>query len=208
MIGTWLLGACGGGGTGGAPPPPAAGLSACPAAGMSTCGGAVEGPVWDLVSSCDEDAAAVLANPFELLDGCKPPYADVEGQLVHSGTLQLVGGEVHAVTRAHADITYRFADWCLESVNPIDSPADTCAAVLGSGALSCNYQWPVCTCTVALDGDISDTKAPYQISGSQMVWGGAEPSRAEFCVDGDRLTLDFVEHPVSRRWWILERSGG
>jgi hypothetical protein len=47
----------------------------------------------------------------------------------------------------------------------------------------------------------------HEIFGSQIVWGGDEPSRTAFCVEGDRLTLDLIEHPVSRRWWILEQDG-
>lgn len=182
----------------------------CPVAAEPACGGALEGTTWSIVDFCPEDptaAAALFEHPFDNLPACKPPGGTVEGQLVDTGEIAFVDGEMILDIGGYAETTYTFSSACLAAVKPDLSAAAACAALTKPGLMSCALPdgGGVCTCQAKVPKEGGKSKLPYAIVGGTTLKAGNELS-ASYCVQGDRLLLDVSPHIVSWRWWLLRRK--
>lgn len=183
----------------------------CPVAAEPPCGGFLEGSTWTIVDFCPEDptaAAALFEHPYGDLPACQPPGGTVQGQLVDSGEIAFVDGEIVLDIGGYAATTYTFSPACLAAAKPGQEPALACAAMSKPDLMACSFGGSgagPCTCLAKVPKEGGKSKLPYAVVGGTTLKAGNEFSAA-YCVQGDRLILDVSPHIVSWRWWLLKRK--
>lgn len=185
----------------------------CPVAAEPPCGGALEGSTWTIVDFCPEDptaAAALFEHPYGDLPACQPPGGSVQGNLVDSGEIAFVDGEMVLDIGGYAETTYTFSPACLAAAKPGQEPAAACAAMSKADLMACSFAGAgsgsgTCTCHAKIPKEGGKSKFPYAIVAGTTLKAGSEFS-AGYCVQGDRLVLDVSPHIVSWRWWLLKRK--
>ena len=199
----------GGGGADGAAGADAGGGGgeACPVTGYAPCVGDVVG-TWSIGGFCPDDpaaAAALFEHPYSDTTECADRELNtVDGVLVHEGTITFTATEAQANFTEEAHVTWGFTTACLGAVFAKSTAEDACAELgSGGGNLTCTFAADYCTCAGVIEGKPSTETIAYTVDGSAMQLGEAAVT---YCVDGDTLTLDFAEHPVSWRYWVLDRQ--
>lgn len=189
----------------------------CPVAAEPPCGGALDGSTWTIVDFCPEDptaAAALFEHPYGDLPACQPPGGSMQGQLVDTGEIAFVDGEMLLDIGGYAETTYTFSHACLTAAKPGQEPAVACAALSKPDLMACSFAGGdasgaaskgSCTCYAKVPKEGGKSKLPYAIVGGTTLKAGNEFSAA-YCVQGDRLILDVSPHIVSWRWWLLKRK--
>lgn len=175
---------------------------ACPVIDGDPCGGDILG-TWTVAEFCPDDpeaAAALCENPFD-----DPACTDTERAcpFVRSGTIVFSATEATLDTVTSITPMYRFSSACVQAVKPEAAGAEAACAAMGSPKLTCVYEPGTCVCTGSTEPEPAVETLPVTIDGQSLKLG---ESAATFCVSGDRLTLDFAMHPVSWRWWVLDRA--
>jgi hypothetical protein len=213
-----LLAACGGGGADPSDASVAAvdasidaatdatpGSAACPVSGYVACGGALEG-TWSFAGMCPESPTDVpCEGPFSEA-ACQGGGNQVSCALAASGTMTFTATDVHVVRDLYADATYVFTPACLAAVKPdVATPEARCAALANPPKLACSFAADACTCVGHVGPEPSDDTVPYTASGTQLTIGDVEPMGASYCVQDGRLTIDFDPHPLSWRYWVLDK---
>lgn len=178
----------------------------CPVVGYEACGGDLTG-TWAFRSLCPEDAAAAAAlceHPYDDQAVCTGPGNEARCDTSYEGTLTF--GTDAMVTIAATDTiiaSWNFTDDCLAAVARGTTPEERCAS-LGNERLTCTYDG-ACHCVGAPIVQEDLNTVPFAVDGMDVTLGEDPP--ASYCVDGDRLTMDYyVFHPVSWRYWVLERQ--
>lgn len=177
----------------------------CPVADFAPCGGDLQG-TWNAVSFCPEDpeaAAALFEHPYSNLPECSDRSVNtVVGMLVHTGTVTFAGGTLTTDVQVGGEVTYGFTDACLAAVDP--AAATPQAACDGMPAqLTCAYTTGLCSCSGTISPQALADSAPYEtVDATTIRYDGVT---AAYCTDGEVLILDWAEHPVSWRYWILSR---
>ena len=149
-------------------------------------------------------AAALCEHPYDDRAAC----VGVGNEAVCDGTQTgwLVfheDGSIDIDTTLTLVATWGFSDDCLAAVSTGASAEERCAA-LGSDRLSCSYDGG-CTCVGDPFVQTDTNVATYAVVGDEVTIGDDPP--ATYCIDGDLLTMDYyVFHPVSWRYWLLERD--
>lgn len=194
----------GAGGDATAPTADASGVGGeCPAA-FTACGGELTG-TWQVAGFCPDDpeaAAALFEHPFSDLPECQDRTANiVEGRLVHSGTLTFAATSVEADFTEEAQVTWGFTTACLAAIDATATPEDACAAL--GGRATCAFAAGVCTCDAVIEGKPSTGSLPLvTVDADTITIDGAS---VDYCAGEGSLVLDWAEHPVSWRYWVLTR---
>ena len=181
----------------------------CPVVGYEACGGDVLG-TWAFMDLCPEDpeaAAALCENPFDDRPACVDGGNVNRCEGYQSGTLTFDGAGVVTVdTESGMDVSWIFTDACLEAAQQGGATPEARCLGMNTDKLSCTYEPDACACVGLVSMTQSDfNEAPYAIEGDEIVLGEDPP--ATYCVDGDRLIMDYyLFHPVSWRYWVLERQ--
>lgn len=176
--------------------------------GYSACGGDLLG-TWHFVSLCPEDQAkadALFEHPFDNAEACQDRTLNhVRGTWVREGTMTFTATDVGMKLTSKAEVSYGFTDACLAVASPFGAtPADACAALTKPDRLTCSYAPGLCTCVGSVPAPDEDSKGSYLVSdGNMLTLNSGE--MATFCAAGDQLILDWAQHPVSWRYWILKR---
>ena len=171
-------------------------------------GGLVD--TWAFRALCPEDPAVAA-------DVCEHPYDNVP-ECTGTGNEAICDGTVGGTLAFQADgtvdvdvsvtlvTTWHFTDECLETVvDRWDTPEERCADLDTNEGQTCTYT-ESCVCVTDPQIDSTTTTADYAVEGQDLTIGDDPPST--YCVDGDRLTMDFYAfHPDSWRYWVLERDG-
>ncbi|RLB54575.1 MAG: hypothetical protein DRJ42_08720 [Deltaproteobacteria bacterium] len=222
LVGAFLvplcLGACDGDGAatdGGAadaadavPPSDAAVADAyCPVVDYAACGGDLTG-TWAFRSLCPDDpaaAAALCEHPYDDRAECVGAGNEAVCDGTHTGTLTFnADGTVDIDTTVTLVGTWSFTDACLAAaVTTGTTPEERCAN-FGNGRATCTYEGS-CTCVGDPIVEADTNTATYAVVGDELTIGDDPP--ASYCIAGDLLTMDYyVFHPVSWRYWVLERQ--
>jgi len=178
--------------------------AACPLVGYQPCGGDLTG-TWNVLRYCPEDPAAAQAlfeHPYDDLAQCQRPENPVSAVRSWSGTVAFAAGLVTLDIASSVAVSYGFTDACLAAARPGVSGAAAQCAALATQVLSCTYQPGLCTCTGVVPYPDEKLTEPWSASGSDLSLAGEQ---ATYCVSGKGLVIDFKVHPVSWRWWVLER---
>lgn len=219
LVGVFAV-ACGGGGGddggsadapasvdaagGGADAPPSGG-GVCPVTGYAACGGELLGE-WTISGFCPDDpeaAAALFEHPFSDTPECADRTMNtVEGVLVHEGSLAFSGADVQINMTEEARVTWGFTTECLAAVFAKSTPEAACAE-LDSGNATCTFAAGFCTCDGVVPGKPSAETIAYAATDAMTL--SIDGNSVSYCIDGDTLTLDWADHPVSWRYWVLER---
>lgn len=179
----------------------------CPVVGYAPCGGDLIG-TWAFRALCPEDpeaAAALCEHPFDDRVECTGAGNEARCDGAQTGTLIFAAdGTLEVDTTVTLVATWGFSDACLESVARAGAtPAERCAS-LTTERLECAYDG-ACSCVGAPIVESDTNTSTYAIDGLDVTLGDNPP--ASYCVDGDTLTMDYyVFHPVSWRYWVLERE--
>lgn len=179
----------------------------CPVEGYAACGGDLTG-TWKFLALCPEDAQAAA-------DLCESPFDDkaecVGGGNIndckgfHEGTLTFDGnGQVAFETELWMAMTWVYTDACLAAAGVAGgTPEERCLG-LSSDKLTCNYLPDECTCSAETGKEFDSGDAAYSLAGDELVIGEDPP--ATFCIEDDLLIMDYyLFHPVSWRYWVLQR---
>ncbi len=178
----------------------------CPVTQFTACGGDVQGS-WRIRSFCPEDQAtadALYEHPFDDRPQCQRPDNPVNAVRTLTGTITFAGTTMTMATTTKTSLSYGFTDACLAvAFRNITDPMQACSELENNGRLSCTYAANLCTCqgTLPQASDVED--AEFEISGNQLTLGGRQT--ADYCIDGQRLTFDWAQHPISWRYWIMDR---
>ena len=161
-----------------------------------------------MVALCPEDAAAAAAlceHPYGDQPACMGPGNEAVCQSTPGGTITFDGeGTVEVATTSTLITQWNFTDACLEAVATSGDDGPARCASLTSERLACRYE-ASCTCQGQPIEQQDDNRGTYVINGNEVVLGDDPP--ATYCVGGDRLVMDYyVAHPVSWRYWVLERA--
>ena len=193
-------------GTGGADQ--GVGAEVCPVTDFTSCGGDVEG-TWSVVAFCPEDPAAADAlceNPFSDTAACVGGENGRRCQWARSGTVRFAEGRVNTMLSARLDVEYTFSDACVLAREQGAEGAEAACLSLSNARLSCAYDDGVCVCTASLSPQDDSLDEAYTVDGATLTIGsGGEALTAAYCVEGDRLVMDVMPHPVSWRYWVLSR---
>jgi hypothetical protein len=179
--------------------------ASCPVVGYAPCGGELAG-VWNVLSLCPQDQAAadaLLEHPNDNLPQCQRPDNPVVGVRTFQGTVDFgADGKVTNDISSSMAISYGFTDECLKAVKPSIAGAAAQCAALQNNVLTCAYAPGLCTCTGNVPYPEEKGTYDYQASGSDLEFAGEQTT---YCVQGDRLVMDFAVHPISWRYWVLQR---
>jgi hypothetical protein len=185
-----------------------AGGQYCPVVGYSACGGDILG-TWGMRALCPEDpaaAAALCEHPYDNRTVCTGTGNEATCDGSVSGTLTFkADGTVEIDTQLTLVTSYNFTDECLAAAITTGTTAEErCLSMTKADKLTCSYN-ARCTCVSAPMVESDKKTGTYKIEGQDLTLGEDPP--ASYCVDGDRLTMDYyVFHPVSWRYWVLERE--
>jgi len=179
----------------------------CPVVGFEACGGDLVG-TWSFVALCPEDpeaAAALCESPFddnpECVGGGNVNNCEgfIEGTLNFDGQSTVTGDTVSGITPS-----WIFTDTCLEAAGLDGGEPEARCLGLSSDKLTCTYDPGACLCQGGAMEQPDQSEASYSIEGNDLQLGEDPP--AAYCVDGDRLIMDYyIYHPISWRYWVLER---
>ena len=178
----------------------------CPVVGYEACGGDLVG-TWAFRSLCPEDpdaAAALCEQPYDDRAVCTGVGNEATCDGTYEGTLTF-GADGMVVVEATNTLVanWNFTDACLAEVATGATPEERCASI-GNDRLTCTYT-DHCNCVGDPIVQEDMNTVAYTIDGMDVTLGDDPP--ASYCVDGDRLTMDYyVFHPVSWRYWVLERQ--
>lgn len=181
----------------------------CPVTGFTACGGELSG-TWSIREFCPADpeaAAALFEHPFSDTPECADRTMNtVDGVLVHTGTIAFDGTNVQMNITEEAHVTYGFTSACLAAVYAKSTAQEACDELGSRGTVTCTFVADFCTCSGVVPGEPSSDSVPYTLTDATTV--SIDGVSAAYCVDeaGTGLTLDFAEHPVSWRYWVLERD--
>lgn len=177
----------------------------CPVTHFTPCGGDVTG-TWAIRSFCPEDAEAaaeLFEHPYDDRPECQGPGNPVDGVATTVGSISFDhDGRVSIASSSGYSLSYGFSDACLGVVQRDGSPEEACLAMESNGRLECEYEPNACTCAGQLDSPEVVETGNYVIDGDQITLN--DEQLAWYCRDGDVLILDFIMHPTSWRYWILE----
>ena len=178
----------------------------CPVEGYAPCGGTLADTHWSFAGLCPEAPGDVpCERPFDD-PACAGTGSSVACTLEASGSVDFTAAQVHIVRELYVNPTYVFTPACLAAVKPDEAtPEARCAAIANPPKLACSYAADACTCTAHVGPEPSDDTVTYAAADAHLALGG-ELSSATYCVDGDRLVLDFDPHPQSWRYWVLDRA--
>ncbi len=185
-----------------------AGSEYCPVVNYHPCGGELLG-TWAFRALCPEDpeaAAALCEHPYDNKTECTGEGNEAICASTHTGTLTFQDdGMVDIETAVTLVSTWHFTDECLAVAVPQgNSGEERCAQLDTNEKLTCTYDGG-CTCVGEPMSEGDSGTADYVIDGQDLMIGEDPPST--WCVDGDILTMDFYAyHPISWRYWVLERQ--
>jgi hypothetical protein len=179
----------------------------CPVVGYTPCGGDLIG-TWVMLALCPEDpvaAAALCEHPYDNQSICTGPGNEAVCDGTPSGTLTFeADGTLDIDTQISLVATYSFTDECLQAAVRAGTTAEERCLSMNNDHLTCTYE-EHCTCVSDPMIESDQNTATYTIEGQDLIIGEDPP--ATWCVDGDRLTMDYyLMHPVSWRYWVLERQ--
>jgi hypothetical protein len=180
------------------------GSGACPVTGYAACGGDLIG-TWQIAGHCPEPPdGPPCASPFSE-SACSGADNTVSCRLDPTGSMTFTATDLHLVRTVFIEATYVFSPECLAAVEPREStPQARCVAVSKPGKLACAYGASSCTCVSRVGPENIDDMLPYTTSGSRLSIAGGEQT-ASYCVENNKLTLDFDQHPKSWRYWVLTK---
>jgi hypothetical protein len=179
----------------------------CPIVGYSECGGDLIG-TWAFRDLCPEDpaaAAALCEHPFDDQPVCAGTGNEAVCDGNQTGTLTFnTDGTVDVATETVLIGTWNYTNDCLAAVTTSGgTPEEQCDS-LNNGRQVCTFV-AGCTCVGEPIMESFTNNAPYEVVGNDLTLGDDPPS--SYCIDGDLLTMDYyVFHPVSWRYWVLERQ--
>ena len=179
----------------------------CPVTYYEVCGGDLIGE-WSFLSLCPEDVeagAALCESPYDDREECIGEGNEASCDGTTKGTLNFKeNGEVEFETEISLTSTWRFTDECLDSVGREPQPAEEHCLGMNNERLTCEYTPGSCQCESAPMVETDSGTAEYQVSNNEIIIGEDPPST--YCIQGDILIMDYyLFHPVSWRYWILER---
>ena len=98
---------------------------------------------------------------------------------------------------------YRFSPAFTKALHPDACGTDAAFDAMEGPRLACAEAEGECVCTGETEPETVLDVLPLSVAGVNLQVG---ESAGTFCVNGDRLTLDFDAHPISWRWWVLLRD--
>lgn len=180
----------------------------CPVINYASCGGDLVG-TWNFRAVCPDDpaaAAALCEHPYDDRPVCTGNGNEAICDGTHSGTLTFKSdGSLDIETTVTLVVTHNFTDECLAAVIPrYNTAEERCADLNNNQRLSCTYNTQ-CKCVSEPIVESDSRSGSYTIADGDLILGDDPP--ASYCIDGERLTMDYyLYHPVSWRYWILERK--
>ncbi len=180
----------------------------CPVESFSACGGEVGGR-WRFLATCPEDpaaAAALFVSPYDDRPECVGGGNETIGRSTLDGFFEFADdGNVSWEITTTMLLTWVFDDTCLAAA-PLSgaTPEERCNDV-ANDRLACAYAPNACRCeSDPLIQEEADD-GTFTIDGMEIQLGEDPP--AAYCIDGDSFVMDYyVHHPVSWRYWVLERE--
>lgn len=179
----------------------------CPVVDFAACGGDLVG-TWAFRALCPEDpaaAAALCEHPYDDRAVCMGEGNEAVCDGRQEGTLTFAAdGSLDVETTTTLIATWRFTDECLTAVATSGATPEEHCASIANERLTCTYD-AGCTCVGDPIVESDTNTSTWQVVDSDLTLGEDPP--AAYCVDGDRLTMDYyLYHPVSWRYWVLERQ--